>query len=76
VSVTWFGVRSAPKTPPEIAAKLSTAIAEAVQLPDLAKKLQDFSATPVGSSPEEPHGPQAEVARWHNVILSAGIRLD
>jgi len=77
VSVTWFGVAAPPKTSPEIAAKLSTAIAEAVQLPDLAKKLQDFSATPVGSSPEETaRFLKQEVARWHNVILSAGIRLD
>ena len=77
VSVTWFGVAAPQKTPPEIAARLSAAIAEALRLPDVAKKLQDLSATPVGSSPDETaRFLKQEVARWHNVILSAGIKLD
>ena len=77
VSVTWFGVAAPQKTPSEIAAKLSAAIAEAVRLPDVAKRLQDFSATPVGSSPEDTaRFFKREVARWHKVILSAGITPD
>ncbi len=77
VSVTWYGLVAPPKTPPEIAARLSAAIAEAVRLPDVAKKLQDFSATAVGSSPEETaRFFKQEVARWHDVILRAGIKPD
>lgn len=77
VSVTWYGLAAPPKTHPEIATRLSAAIAEVLRLPDVAKKLQDFSATPVGSSPEDTaRFFKREVTRWHKVILSAGIKPD
>jgi len=41
------------KTPPATTNKLSAAIAEALKLPDVAKRLADLSAEPGGNSPAE-----------------------
>jgi tripartite-type tricarboxylate transporter receptor subunit TctC len=77
VSVTWFAIVAPPKTPPEIAAKLSAAVAEAIKLPDVAKRIQDMSITPVGSTPAETAAfIKQERDRWGRVIAAAGIKAD
>ncbi len=77
VSVAWFGIVAPPKTPPEIAAKLSAAVGEALKHPDVQKRLQDLSAEPVGSTPAEMAAfMKEEVERWRRVIQSAGVKVD
>ena len=77
VSVAWFGIAAPPKTPPEIAAKLSAAVAEALKHPDVLKRLQDLSAEPVGSTPVEMAAfMKEEIERWRRVIQSAGVKVD
>ena len=77
VSTTWFALVAPPRSSPEIAAKLSTAIAETLRLPDVTKRMQDLSLTPVGSTPAETAAfIQEERERWRNVIVSAGIKPD
>ncbi len=72
---TWFAIVAPPKTPPEIAAKLSAAIGEILQMPDVVKRLQDSYATPVGGSPAETAALiKAETARWRMIIQAAGIK--
>jgi tripartite-type tricarboxylate transporter receptor subunit TctC len=71
---TWFGMVAPPGTPPEIAAKLSSAVAEAIHQPDMAKRLVDMSATVVGDTPAEMAvflG--GERRRWGGVIRAAGV---
>jgi tripartite-type tricarboxylate transporter receptor subunit TctC len=77
VSTSWFAVVAPPKTPPEIAAKLSKAIGEILKLPELAEKLRDMSAIPVGSSPSETASfIKQDAERWRNVFHSAGIKAE
>jgi tripartite-type tricarboxylate transporter receptor subunit TctC len=77
VSVAWFGVVAPPGTSPKIATRLSAAIAEAIKLPDVAKRLADLSADPVGSTPAQMAAFMKEDAgRWRKVIESAGVKLD
>jgi tripartite-type tricarboxylate transporter receptor subunit TctC len=77
VATSWFAVVAPPKTPPEIADKLSQAIAETLRLPDVAQRLHDLSHTPVGGSPAETAAfLKRETERWHQVIVSAGIKAD
>jgi tripartite-type tricarboxylate transporter receptor subunit TctC len=74
-SATWFAVVAPPKTPAEIADKLSRAIAEILKMPDVAEKFKRLSCTPVGNSPREMQVfLQEEVTRWHKVITTAGIQ--
>ena len=76
-AVTWFGVVAPPKTLPEIAAKLSAAIAEVLKHPDVIKRLQDLSAEPVGGTPAETAAfMKDEAERWKRVIQSANVKVD
>jgi tripartite-type tricarboxylate transporter receptor subunit TctC len=73
----WFAFAAPPKTPGEVATKLSTAIAETLKLPDVAKRLDDYVVVPVGSSPAETAALiKRESERWRRVIEAAGIQID
>ena len=77
LSVAWFAIVAPPRTPPDIAARLSAAIAEIIQEPDVSKKFADLSSTPVGSTPAETAAfIKEEHGRWRKVIEAAGIRPD
>jgi len=74
-SAGWYAVVAPPKTPPAVATKLSAAIAETLRLPDVVKRLADFSARPVVSSREEAAlFIEQEARRWRQVIPLAGIK--
>ena len=74
-SMGVYAVVAPPKTPPEIAAKLSQAIAETLRLPDVAKRFRDLSIELTGTSPAETAAfLKAETERWRQVIVSAGIK--
>ena len=74
VVTSWFAIVAPPKTSREIASKLSTAIAEVLKEPDVAKKLRDLSATPIGTSPLDSAAfIQRESERWHQIVVSAGL---
>jgi tripartite-type tricarboxylate transporter receptor subunit TctC len=74
-STTWIAVVAPPKTPSEIATKLSQTIVEALQLPDVIKRYHDMSITPVGTSPAETAVfLRNESERWRQVIASAKIK--
>lgn len=76
-AVTWFGVVAPPRTPADIATRLSAAIAEALKHPDVTKRLVDLTAEPVGSSPPEMAGfLKDEIERWRRVIVGAGVKVD
>jgi len=76
-STSWFGVVAPPKTPPDIANRLSAAIVEVLHMPDVVEKLHTMSFTPVGSSPAATAQFLAEEsARWRAVIVTAGIRVE
>ncbi len=76
VAKTWFAVAAPPKTPSEIATKLSQAIVETIQLPDVARRLHDLGLTPVGASPVETAAfLREEREHWREVIVAAGLKL-
>ena len=74
---SWFAVVAPPGTPPEVAAKLSQAMGEALRLPDVASRVRELSATPIGSTPEETAAFLAEEReRWRGVIAAVGVKPD
>jgi tripartite-type tricarboxylate transporter receptor subunit TctC len=76
-ATTWFAIVAPPKTPPQIAAKLSAAIAEILKSPDVAKRLDDMSTTPGGGTPAETAAFfQQERERWRRVIAATGIKME
>jgi tripartite-type tricarboxylate transporter receptor subunit TctC len=72
---TWFAIVAPAKTPPEIAAKLSTAIGEILQMPDVVTRLQASYATAIGGSPAATAALiKAETERWRMIVQAAGIK--
>jgi tripartite-type tricarboxylate transporter receptor subunit TctC len=66
-----------PKTPRAVVEKISADIAEAIRSPDVAKRLDELSAAPVGSTPEaSARFMREEVDRWGGVVKAAGVKLD
>jgi tripartite-type tricarboxylate transporter receptor subunit TctC len=77
LSVAWFGVVAPPKTPPEIAAKLAAAIIDVLKQPELAKRLAELSAEPIGSTPAEMAAMMKQDAeRWRGVIRAASVKVE
>jgi tripartite-type tricarboxylate transporter receptor subunit TctC len=75
VATSWFAVVAPPKTPPEIAAKLSQAFAEILKEPEVEKRWHEMTLTPVGGTPDEIRiFLKEETARWRKVIEDGGIR--
>jgi tripartite-type tricarboxylate transporter receptor subunit TctC len=75
--VTWFGVVAPPKTPANVAAKISQAIGDVLAMPDVAQRFECMSAVPVGGSPEKTAAfIKSENARWTKVIAQAGVKAE
>lgn len=73
----WFAIVAPPKTPDVIAATLSTAIAEVLALPDVAERLADLAAVPVGSTPDQAATfIKVESARWKELIDMTGLKIN
>jgi tripartite-type tricarboxylate transporter receptor subunit TctC len=77
VSIAWFGVVAPPRTSPAVAEKLSAAIAEALKLPDVAKRLESLSAVPIGSTPAAMGAfMKEETERYRGIIRAVGVKVD
>jgi tripartite-type tricarboxylate transporter receptor subunit TctC len=77
VHTDWFAVVAPPKTSPEIAIRLSQAIAETMKMPDVAKRIAEFKVTVVGSSPAETGALIKREAEQYRVLTAAaGIKIE
>jgi tripartite-type tricarboxylate transporter receptor subunit TctC len=75
--IAFHGWVAPAGTPAAIVNKLSAEIARVAKLPEVADKLKDDGAEPVGSTPEQFRQLiAAEVPRWKKVVQDAGIRID
>jgi tripartite-type tricarboxylate transporter receptor subunit TctC len=73
VALTWFGMVAPPGTPAAIVNKLSAAIAQTLQQPDVAKRLLGMSVDAIGSTPAEMAlFLRQERERWGKVIRATG----
>jgi tripartite-type tricarboxylate transporter receptor subunit TctC len=74
ISVTWFGLVAPPKTPAAIANHLSTAIADALKQPEVAKRLAGLNIDAGGSTPAEmTQFMKQESERWGSLIRATGM---
>ncbi|HEX7055503.1 MAG TPA: tripartite tricarboxylate transporter substrate binding protein [Burkholderiales bacterium] len=75
-SANFFGLVAPPGTPAEIVNKLSVVAADAIQQPEIAKKLSALTSQPVGNTPAEARVfLEKEKERWGAVIRKANIRI-
>jgi tripartite-type tricarboxylate transporter receptor subunit TctC len=74
---TWMAVAAPPKTPPEIAKKISDAIGEGFRTPDLRARILALEADPLGSTPEQMRDMiAASLRQWGPVVEAAKITID
>jgi tripartite-type tricarboxylate transporter receptor subunit TctC len=74
---TWNALFAPAGTPPEAIAKLNTEANKAVNDPAVKAKLAEFSATVVGSTPEElAKHVDAEIAKWAPIVKASGTKID
>jgi len=76
-SAAWFAIVAPPKTPQAIVEKINAAVNEALNDPDVRKRLQGLSAEIVGGTTQATAAyMKEEVGRWNNIIKSAGVKLE
>ncbi len=76
-SAAWFAVVAPPKTPPAIVSKINADMNEALRQGEVVARLGQLSAEPIGGTPQATAAyMREEVTRWHNVIKSAGVKLE
>ena len=76
-STTWFAMVAPPKTPPAIANKLSTAVAEVLRQPDFANRLKELGLSAIGSTPAEmTQFTRQESESWGRVIRLTGMTIE
>lgn len=74
---TWNALFAPKGTPPEVVARLNAAAKKAMADPAVVSRMADFSATIVGSTPEElGEHVKAEMAKWEPIVKDAGVSLD
>ena len=75
--VVWYGLFAPAATPRDVVTKLAEAIARAARSPDIAQRLVELGAEPVGNTPDE-FGKllRVELARWSEVVKISGARAD
>jgi tripartite-type tricarboxylate transporter receptor subunit TctC len=74
---TWMGVAAPPGTPKEIVKKISDAIGQAFQMPDLRARILALEAEPLGSTPEQMRDIiKASTEQWAPVVEAAKIDVD
>jgi tripartite-type tricarboxylate transporter receptor subunit TctC len=76
-SSAWYAVVAPPKTPRKIVDKINADINEALRDPDILRRFVEFSAEPIGGTPEATKALMREdVERWRKVIEAAGVKLE
>jgi len=74
---SWNALFAPAGTPPEVISTLQQAAAKALQDPEVVDRMGEFSATIVGSTPEQlSEHVKAELAKWAPIVKSSGIQLD
>ena len=74
---TWMGVAAPPGTPKEIVKKISDAIGQAFQSPDLRARILALEADPLGSTPEQMRDIiKASTEQWGPVVHAAKIAVE
>ncbi|WAC27554.1 Bug family tripartite tricarboxylate transporter substrate binding protein [Ancylobacter sp. SL191] len=74
---TWNALFAPAGTPPEVIATLNAAANKALADPKVQARLADFSAKPVGSTPEQlGEHVKKEIAKWAPIVKQSGAQID
>ncbi len=75
--IEWYGVAVPAATPREIIARLNASVVQAINSPDVSRRIVSLGQTPVTSTPEEFDGwIRSEFERWGKVVKASGAKAD
>lgn len=75
--IEWYGVVVPAATPREIIARLNASVVQAINSPEVFKRITALGQTPVTSTPEEFDGwIRSEFERWGKVVKASGAKAD
>jgi tripartite-type tricarboxylate transporter receptor subunit TctC len=76
-ATAWFAVSAPAKTPDAIVQRLSSEIDRIVKVPEMAAKMREQGAEPVGGPPSvlAEHA-RLETEKWAKVVKTANVKLD
>ena len=75
--IEWYGVVVPAATPREIIARLNASVVQAINSPDVFRRITSLGQTPVTSTPEEFDGwIRSEFERWGKVVKASGAKAD
>ncbi|GHC96360.1 MFS transporter [Pseudorhodoferax aquiterrae] len=70
---SWFGLAAPAGTPAPVIAQLNKALNQALDAPEVKKRLQDLAASPASGTPEQMRTfAEAEITRWQAVVKASG----
>ena len=70
---SWFGLAAPAGTPASVIAQLNKALNQALDAPEVKKRLQDLAASPAPGTPEQMRTfAEAEITRWQAVVKASG----
>lgn len=74
-SSAWFGLFGPAKLPPEVLKRVGDAARQAVQSPEVRKRIETEGATPIGNAPEDfARFVHEEIVRWAKVVKYSGAK--
>ena len=74
-SSAWFGLFGPGRMAPELAQRVSDAARQAIASPEVRRRIEAESATPVGNSPQEFAAfVHSEIGRWAKVVKYSGAK--
>ena len=76
-AMAWVGIFAAARTPAEIVSRIQTEVRRIVHGPDIAQRLRELGATPVGSAPEEFTAfLRTDTEKWRTLVRTANIKVE
>ena len=75
--IEWYGLFAPGRTPTGIVDKLSREVARIVRIPEVASRMNELGAEPVGSDPKTLHDQVvSDIRMWTPIVKDAGVRAD
>ena len=76
-AVGWIGIAAPARTPEPILKTLQSAIAKALEQPEMQKRMSELAFIPVGDTPEQFTAfIRAENAKWAKAVKDSGAKVD
>lgn len=73
----WNGLVAPARTPPEIIARLASAVQRIVREPAFQERMLEIGSVPIGDTPEQFRAHvNVELARWSKVVKDSGAKLE